>query len=360
MNIPVSKKEEKGTPIKQIVLTMLYVSLGLVALASIGLIMFGVESDYGGSAFGTVGLIILTDATILLALVARHDWLKYSSWITSFLGFLFVGISIWIPYEYNSEDYIVYHDPNENIREVLGDIGWAFYLITFSLLIVGVLSLLYRKAMETNKIGRLSYWTALGAFPLGTLPAALCLALQVESNAVFPLQWRFYLSMLILSATGFAILLIAIISRSIANKSTIAPTYTGRAYPPNHPGMHNPQGHNPMQGTTPAGQGHSIPQPYPGQRMPQPYPGQNMPPTGEYEASVGQRNQYPPFANNEQRVKTQTSYPPYEAQNPPYQGNASESVPSSPQNEYGAPPQYPVKPENPPNEEKREEQPPHS
>lgn len=223
MNNPAPQKQ--ATPFKQIVLTLLYVSLGLVALASIGLIMFGVDSDYGGSAMGTVGLILLTDITILAALVARHDWLKYSSWATSFAGFVFVGISIWIPtkmYDYDDE-YLVYTDPNTEIKEILGDIGWAFYLITFSLLVVGILSLLYKKAMATGKFGKIAYWTALGAFPIGTLPAAICLALQIESNSYFPLQWRFYLSMLILSATAFVILLIAIISQAVSKRPHINP-----------------------------------------------------------------------------------------------------------------------------------------
>lgn len=249
-----------NTPsIKKIVLTLLYVSLGLVAVGSIGLIMFGASGEYGTNLFGTIGLIILSDLFILGALFSRHDWLRYSTWIMSSLGFIFAGIALWLPKQdnYTEPGYIVYEDPSRHLSEILSNIGTAFYLIAVSLLIVGVMSLIYKKARTTNKVSHIAYWIALCAFPIGTLPAAVGLALQYDSTAHFPLQWRFYVSMLILTITAFLVVVIAIIA-SIINRKNSTPQqqqrlsypvpqnpqppyqHMGQQYPPVHPQQQYP------------------------------------------------------------------------------------------------------------------------
>lgn len=232
----------KEYSVKQVALTQLYISLGLIALGSIGLIMFGATGEYGANLFVTIALIILTDLFILGALACRYEWLRYSTWGLSIIGFIFAGLAIWIPVEETQTGYIVYADPAKNLTDTLGNISIGFYLLALAALIAGFITLTASVVERTTKISRYAYWVALGAFPLGTIPAAIGLMLQYDSTATFPLQWRFYVSMLVLTVTAFTVVLIAIIAHTLARRPKSAPGQfnqygPGQYPPPGQPGQ---------------------------------------------------------------------------------------------------------------------------
>lgn len=92
-NIPEKEKGLKFGP--GFLLQLLYVSIGLSAFIVILAVLFGSGHEVVGKSLGTVLMIVTFDVFVLLAFVARHEWLRRSIWLTSLVGMIPTAFAIW-------------------------------------------------------------------------------------------------------------------------------------------------------------------------------------------------------------------------------------------------------------------------
>lgn len=92
-NIPEKEKGLKFGP--GFLLQLLYVSIGLSAFIVILAVLLSPGHEVVGKSLGTVLMIVTFDVFVLLAFVARHEWLRRSIWLTSLVGMIPTAFAIW-------------------------------------------------------------------------------------------------------------------------------------------------------------------------------------------------------------------------------------------------------------------------
>jgi len=95
-----AKDEEK---LKKIIFRLIFASLIAVGLFSVIVVLFFHDFDMGSKIVLTVALVVGIDLIVLLALLAKHWWLKLSTWAVSLITLLVSMITIWVNPGFNRE-----------------------------------------------------------------------------------------------------------------------------------------------------------------------------------------------------------------------------------------------------------------
>lgn len=244
-----NKPKGKGT--KKFALTLLYISLGLSSLIAVAFFLFGQDDTYSGKAFSTIGLILLVDIFLMLALMSKIPAIKYTSWGITLTAFLFSCLGVWMPS--GSDDYIgdiepyiypPYPEPERTIGDIFGDIGGGLWLLATSIVVVAAFSILYNLAAKINKLTQTLYWSLVGIAVLGTLPLSIAIATDKDIWENFPLEMKIYLSTVTLCITLAIILLIAMFNDLLSKKKNFSDM---NQYPPNNPSYNYPNQNPPQQ-----------------------------------------------------------------------------------------------------------------
>lgn len=249
---------------KQLVLTLLYASLIISALIGVGFIMFGTDDTYSGKAFSTIGLIFLVDIFLVIAVMSKIAFLKYTSWGVTLAAFVFACLSVWTaPPEPQYYDTYGAPAPERSLTasEVFGDIATGLWVLAVSMVLLAAFSILYKLIVNINTVTKSLYWTLVGVAIAGTLPLSIALAVNKKVWDDFTIEGKVYLSAGIISVTLVAVLLIALVNH-IINKNKTTPPNAIYLNPMNNPQMPPAQ----YQGQQGYQQGHPAPQ------QPAPYP----------------------------------------------------------------------------------------
>jgi len=207
---------------KKFIVRLMYFSIGLAGLITAGLILFSPGGDVVSNGIITTLLILLTDGFILVGLVARHEWLKISTWVASLYALIVAVILTWLPnkmYEVEQR-YSEYgggygHHGNFSperygTREVLENLTAGAYIIVVTLAFACVFSLMTKIVFKHNeKISLYSYW---GSLSLG-IASGLVLGMAASWDTEgFVLRLGF--SLLFLALTSVFIMIVATIVAS--------------------------------------------------------------------------------------------------------------------------------------------------
>lgn len=139
---------------KKFITKLMYGSIALAGVIAASVILFARSGDAVGNSFITVLLILLTDAFILLGLVARHEILKISLWISSIYAMIVATVYTWLPRPSNY--YNLYNGygyektPETEMIELFNNLTAGAYLLTIGLGILAVFSL-FSNVIESNK-----------------------------------------------------------------------------------------------------------------------------------------------------------------------------------------------------------------
>lgn len=215
---------------KKFIVRLMYFSIGLAGLVTAGLILFSPGGDVVGNGIITTLLILLTDGFILVGLVARHEWLKISTWVASLYALIVAVILTWLPNkmyeveqrysEYGGEyEHHGHLSPEKaGAREILENLTAGAYIIVVTLAFACVFSLMTKIIFKHNeKISLYSYW---GSLSLG-IASGLVLGMAASWDTEgFVLRLGF--SLLFLALTSVFIMIVAtIVAYTKRNKERV-------------------------------------------------------------------------------------------------------------------------------------------
>jgi hypothetical protein len=266
---------------KKFIVRLLYISIALTGLITAGLIMFAPGGDVVEKGIATAFLILLTDGFILAGLMARHEWLKVSTWIASVYALTVAVILTWIPsrWDYSDSSYggASAIDKYAEFRGIMENLTAGAYIILVALALACFFSQFHNNVRRDETITYYGYWSTIFA---GLASGAL-LGFSASWDAV-ELMTRGGFAMMFLALTAFVIMGVSMI---VANAKRQREELAARGgYPPfPYQGQGAPYGpvpgapvnspHPYPYGTHP---GHQQPHPGYGPR-PVPAPGHHAP-----------------------------------------------------------------------------------